>query len=169
MLNSIVFSPQQLKALSVSMQYVPNLNELNLTETNLSDESFAMILATIDKHIPTFRSITYKGPDNGFGMESLRPLCHILRRREPNNMRTLKLEGLKCKMVPEQLITDIFLKSILTELSFANMRFETDGFMELCKLVNSNFSLKDLNIKQINVPSTLFVFFMMSIAKNRTL
>ena len=38
------------------------------------------------------------------------------------------------------------------------MKFETDGFMMLCKLVNSNFFLKDLNVRQLNVSSMLFSF-----------
>ena len=53
-------------AIARAMPAMPNLSELHLEDTNLSDELFAMLLKAIYSEIFSFKAITYKGSDNCF-------------------------------------------------------------------------------------------------------
>ena len=56
------------------------LCKLHLEDTNLGDESFALLLKSINAEVSSFKSITYKGSNNKFGPQSMENLQKLLLR-----------------------------------------------------------------------------------------
>ena len=149
------------------MPLMPNLNSLYLEDTNLTDIGFSIILKSIEEHIRDFKSITYKGVVNQFGQKSLNELTKILKRPVPFQLTTLVFESIRLlPSFPIKLIEAITHKSLLEKLSLANMKLDRFAFRDLCLYLNRNYSLKDLNLKMMNLPVRIFAAILPILSKN---
>ena len=118
----------------------------------------------------SFKSITYKGVVNQFGQKSLNELTKILRRPVPFQLTTLVFESIRLQpSFPIKLIEAITDKSLLEKLSLANMKLDRYAFRQLCLYINRNYSLKDLNLKMMNLPVRIFAAILPILAENTKL
>ena len=149
---------------------MPNLNSIYLEDTNLTDTGFSIILKSIEENIKDFKSITYKGVVNQFGEKSLVELTKILKRKVPFQLTTLVFEQVRLlPSYPGQLIEAIAKNGFLEKLSLANLNLDKLAFKILCVYLNRNYSLKDLNLKMLNLPVRSFALILPILAKNRKL
>lgn len=58
---------------------------------------------------------------------------------------------------------------LLEKLSLANLKLDTLAFKYLCAYLNKNYSLSDLNLRQLNMPVRKFAVFLPFLAENRKL
>ena len=68
-----------------------------------------------------------------------------------------------------KLITSIARFSTIEKLSIANIKLDVDAFKMLCAYLKKNYSLKDLNLRQLNIPVREFAIFLPALAENRKL
>ena len=109
-------------AIAKAMPAMPNLSELHLEDTNLSDELFAMLLKAIYSEIFSFKAITYKGSDNCFDQQSYEILQKILLRQIPFNLQELAFENIKiAKTLQAKLIQSISRYGLIEKLSIAGI------------------------------------------------
>ena len=94
----------------------------------------------------------------------------ILQRRVPNQLTSLQLEGIKIQpFYPAKLMTAIQRYGLLEKLSLANVKLDIEAFKSLCQYLNKNYSLKDLNLRHMNMPVREFAMILPFIADNRKL
>ena len=55
---------------------------------------------------------------------------------------------------------------MLEKLSLANTKLDKDAFKILCAYLNKNYSLRDLNLRHLNLPVREFAIFLPVLAKN---